>query len=1665
MTAHTAVTSNAFNSASFVSNGVDPRTGQYTVSVSLPEVNGNNLSGPALPVSLAFNPMNNEDSGYGKGWNLSLSQYDPVTQVLSLSTGETFKVDGAGAMPRISEQKLETFKFYVEGNNRYRVVHKSGLVEVLELRGVSTKILALPVRVYSALGHHIDLSYEPFGTYQRLHEVKQADGTVLLRLGYVAGTLTISYLKHDGTLQARYLCEIIGEQLRRIILPSGDNASWAFTYETKGAFTCMREVRSPTGAHEAISYLDAGHLFPGSGNRPALPRATLHVLNPGRGQASMTTAYTYSAHNFLGYGAVGLEFPTDHTDALYKVQEAYEYSTQQTLMRNGQRARSVEYTYNRYHLLTRQETINGNAKLINFTEYHTDDSLAFDLQPPQCQLPRTVTTRWALVNDPTQLRDEVERLTFDSFGNPLEKIASTGVRETWSYYSALGEEGCPPDPHGFTRNIKEHRVYPAPAPDIKRPPLGAFGPSASLRTVRPAPRYDDVPTLINRFTYLALPPLDGADDPLLVMSTQVDSQWLHGSETALLHTRHFHIEAPANPLLHGQPERVEEERNGHVTTTQYRYDLAERPGAVTYTDTVSHSLDDHTRYVVRQLDLLTGQLLEERSADGLAIAYEHDALRRLVSRTVAPDDARYTATNRYRYKLGNGAGEFAEHWEVNAQGVETWTESDGLGRPLRVSRQKADGSSDAQAFRLQYSATYGDEMDLLEDTRYDWLGDEQLALTQAYLYDDWDQCRRTIDSLGMGFNSIDDPFARTLTEWQDGMAKTVTHVDAAGAPERVEVFDTDGTRLAQQRSFYDGHGQLRETFGNKGERTLYTYDALGRAKHNVLPDGTRVEQGYPDHSAQALVARLRVVQGNRALPDALAGSREYDSLERLTLSQVGPRIDEYRYSGSQPVVEERITPSKRRIRYEYNLALGVDPIAVHTEQASTFEYDAVTAALTRAVSPTGTLEYQYDGQGQMNLERSLVDGQTRETRYQTSPGGRLLQRVDFSNLSTTYRYDAHGRVSGLLEGQLEATFEYNAQGQRERSTTLDLVSGNTLVTESEYDSLGREVLRVQRLRGAAEYRTTLQWNNDGQLYLRELRIGGQPSLLETFDYDARDRLVRHCCSGPDLPLDPYGNPIAEQLFYFDGLDNLLECSSYFADGTEDHALHRYADDDRCQLRSVSHSHPDYPAETLLSYDADGNLMTDADGRVLQYDSQGRLLQVDWPQGTALMRYRYDAHDHLLGVTQGAGVETLRFYQENQLRTTVQGDTHSSFVYDGTTPLGQQRPGDDLQTLLTLCGDGGSVLAEVKGTNGVKRTQYTAHGAASEALDSALGFNGEPREAATGWYLLGRGYRAYNPQLRCFHSPDSDSPFGAGGLNPYAYCLGNPIRYRDPSGHYVQQRSPNMYELAKLRAEAAKAAKGNIWKNLGMSLAFAIPGIVGGLISGGALAVVSIGLAVADIGVRTALLYEIESGRMDPSVMDAYDAANMALDLMMMSGGPSSKTKARLPRKGSFDSPTPNKPPRLDIDSPAPGRSGSGSSGGSADPVPAVSESVSPVLGRKTESGRIDLPEAEPPSTSSMPRPAQASISQAAPVIAPPSLRSRQPKPPRSKRAPRPPTTEAGDKVKIMVNGRPYEAGSELAHAYLHIFGGGTAPRVNKFAALRAVDDILETSAGIRSTFV
>lgn len=168
----------------------------------------------------------------------------------------------------------------------------------------------------------------------------------------------------------------------------------------------------------------------------------------------------------------------------------------------------------------------------------------------------------------------------------------------------------------------------------------------------------------------------------------------------------------------------------------------------------------------------------------------------------------------------------------------------------------------------------------------------------------------------------------------------------------------------------------------------------------------------------------------------------------------------------------------------------------------------------------------------------------------------------------------------------------------------------------------------------------------------------------------------------------------------------------------------------------------------------------------------------------LCRYRYDPLDRLVDCTTAGQAGTGRFYLKNRLTTEIQGSTRRSIFQQEDQLLAQQlRQDDAVETTLLAIDQQRSVLHELNATN-LHPLIYTPYGyqAPETGLLSLLGFNGERPDSVTGHYLLGNGYRAFNSVLMRFNSPDSFSPFGAGGLNSFAYCVGDPVNRVDPTGH-------------------------------------------------------------------------------------------------------------------------------------------------------------------------------------------------------------------------------------------------------------------------------------------
>lgn len=169
----------------------------------------------------------------------------------------------------------------------------------------------------------------------------------------------------------------------------------------------------------------------------------------------------------------------------------------------------------------------------------------------------------------------------------------------------------------------------------------------------------------------------------------------------------------------------------------------------------------------------------------------------------------------------------------------------------------------------------------------------------------------------------------------------------------------------------------------------------------------------------------------------------------------------------------------------------------------------------------------------------------------------------------------------------------------------------------------------------------------------------------------------------------------------------------------------------------------------------------------------------------LCRYHYDALSRLTASTPSAQANSQRFYLKERLATVTQGAVQRSIIQHKDQLLAQQqRQNGAVKTSLLATDRQRSVLSVLE-TPAPYHIAYLPYGyhPPGGGLLSLLAFNGEWPDAVTGHYLLGKGYRAFNPVLMRFNSPDNLSPFGKGGLNAYAYCLGDPVNRSDPNGHW------------------------------------------------------------------------------------------------------------------------------------------------------------------------------------------------------------------------------------------------------------------------------------------
>ncbi|KAB8305008.1 hypothetical protein EYC80_004314 [Monilinia laxa] len=397
--------SQGVNFGSFVQEGVDARTGQHTSSIALYEAPAKARNCVLFKLSLRFSPLNTTDVGFGKGWSLNLSQYQHIApRSLVLSTGEHYQISNTGGL-RVDDQKLQSFKFRQKGSD-FKIVQKNGQIEVLS-NAHNVYNTSVPIKLYAADGRALSLICKGVSGQPRLTEVQDGE-EVLLEIKYRDPHVEI--IHYAGTTEASIFTVVIRDsQLQEFWLPLKDSTKWKFAYNTYGSLICLSNIRSPLGLVEEVTYDPSGLQLPLGGPYKYLPVVKQHIIKPGNQQPVIQTLYSYSksSNNFLGFGAVDQwKYGEDN---LYRVKDTYQYKSIVSVV-GGQ---SIEYTYNKFHLMVRTEQVQEGKQITQTVEYYAKPNLALEHQAAQFQLPKIVKTKYCDLATPSVFRDELTYHEYD----------------------------------------------------------------------------------------------------------------------------------------------------------------------------------------------------------------------------------------------------------------------------------------------------------------------------------------------------------------------------------------------------------------------------------------------------------------------------------------------------------------------------------------------------------------------------------------------------------------------------------------------------------------------------------------------------------------------------------------------------------------------------------------------------------------------------------------------------------------------------------------------------------------------------------------------------------------------------------------------------------------------------------------------------------------------------------------------------------------------------------------------------------------------------------------------------------------------------------------------------------------------------------------------------
>lgn len=1258
------------NFISAISDDVDPRTRLFGFQHSLGIVTGNNGMGPELDLALIYSPTTSDNSFHlGTGILIGIPMYDKNNYLLSLSSGESYKVKEHGGKPEIQQVRLKTFTFTKTDEDNYRIIEQNG--NITDLRDYGDG-LCRPVTLCSPLGRTLTLTWTSSNYGRILSSVSDDSNEVLFQSEHDNDRVEITFLPghtESYTITLAMTNDYL-TSLRSSALPAG--IKWSLSYEDVGiggGLLTLNKIVTPTGLTKTAIYnsgLNIGLIkFPQDAGLPPLPAVTSFSIDPGYGQPTMVIKFSpddpeTSFRNYLAYDSnLGSGWSPD-SDNLYGIlDDDYVYQTITTQECEGSNPLITTYSYNNYHLLISTQKDQGETSLLTEVEYYANAYDDFSLQPNQFQYPKKQTTTWTdkSITDAPQSYQETMLFSYDEYGNKLQQVSPDGTITNYEYYPSGGETtstngytGCPADPEGFVRLLRSEQTIPASSD------------------------YQDAPRKIAYYRYENLAEVTTSLNRNCILPVQ-ETQCLQndGIETLLLTHLASYINNDSALPDYGRVGSIkatvfDTSGVGYTLTQNHTYEynsesLTHIQSLQTYDSLQVITQNTCSRY--------THQLWSTTDASGNKEEMSYDACGRLHQRTRnAGTEYQYTDNIEYTMELQNGSAVSIYSTYSDDSGNFNKIYFDAMGRPVSY-EQKETGTEN---WFITETRDYDSSGRLKNQTLNDYATPDLIFSVQATMFfDDWGQNYLTEYSSGQREYHVYSPVLRqSVSKLQNaddnaGMGYQLTHYNAMNLPQDVIMMGSDNSPYSEIIYKYDGAGRVREVSDELNHTTRYSYDRFDRVHTQTLADNTVITKNYADFSAETWITSLQILDAISNKTYSL-GERTFDSLGRVTSLSCGGREITSQFSSANRVPDSITDAMDNTLQYTYNPHLdnAVSTISGKTIYQS-YQYDNGNGLMQSAQEDSGAKrDISWWPSGRIKEEQfNLPDGTARVASYDWTLLGMPLRNTDVTNTVQTVTYDNYGRPWILDDPQLTITLGYDAAGRLVSQSVAAKTGESGLLITLTLDNFGREIQRDFLTSDGISLTLQQKYWKNNQLNNRTLTQEDVVLSQETFTYDLRNRLVDYECQGTSLPVESTGNPISKQHYSYDVLNNVTDCLTTFADGREDMAKYWFeASNDPTQLSRVTHTLTDiYPESVSLSYDTNGRMTEDEYGRVLTYDELGRLVSVQ--DDAENSEYTYDALGFLILQSLNNNEFRELYYRGDKLVNNISPDKNQScrFIYN------------------------------------------------------------------------------------------------------------------------------------------------------------------------------------------------------------------------------------------------------------------------------------------------------------------------------------------------------------------------------------------------------------------